>query len=84
MVLEEAIQIISNAYPNFKFISVVDYDNYFVFNIVPPNHNIETDGEWMGGLVAVDKVFKVTMHFVPFQHNLAAYAKAAETNIKYF
>lgn len=83
MKLPEAVKIISDAYPGFRLISVVDYDNYFVFSIIPPGHDLERDGEWMGGLVAVDKLFKVTMHFVPMQHNLVAYAKAAE-NIKYF
>lgn len=71
-------------YPNYKLINVVDYNNYFVFNIAPPNHNVATDGEWFGGLVAVDKLFKVTMHFVPLQHNPSEYAKAAKNNITYF
>ena len=83
MVLEEAIKIISSEYPSFKLVSVVDYDNYFVFSIIPPGHDIERDGEWLGGLVAVDKLFKVTMHFIPLQHNPDAYAKAAQ-NVKYF
>lgn len=83
MKLQEAIKIISDTYPRFKLISVVDYDNYFVFSIIPPGHDLERDGEWMGGLVAVDKLFKVTMQFIPLQHNPSAYAKACK-NIKYF
>lgn len=84
MKLEEAVSIIRESYPNYNLINVVDYNNYFVFNITPPNHNIETDGEWFGGLVAVDKLFKVTMHFIPLQHNPVEYAKAAKNNITYF
>lgn len=84
MKIEEAINIIREEYPNYNLINVVDYDNYFVFNITPPNHNIKTDGEWFGGLVAVDKTFKVTMHFIPLQHNPSAYAEAVKSNITYF
>lgn len=84
MKIEEAITIIREAYPNYNLINVVDYDNYFVFNISPPHHNIKTDGEWFGGLVAVDKLFKVTKHFIPLQYNSSEYAKAAKNNIVYF
>lgn len=84
MKIEEAINLIKETYPNYKLISVVDYDNYFVFNITPPHHNKKSDGEWTGGLVAVDKLFNLTMHFIPLQHNPSAYAKAVENNIKYF
>lgn len=84
MKIEEAITVIHKRYPNYKLINVVDYDNYFVFNITPPNHNIETDGEWLGGLVAVDKARKVTMHFIPLQHNPSEYARAVKNNITYF
>jgi hypothetical protein len=84
MKIEEAIAIIREVYPNYNLINVVDYNSYFVFNITPPDHNIETDGEWFGGLVAVDKLFKVTMHFIPLQHNPDEYAKAAKNNITYF
>ena len=84
MKLEEAINIIKEEYPKYDLISVVDYDNYFVFSIVPPNYTIEQYGEWFGGLVAVNKLFKLTMHFIPLQHNPAAYAKAVENNTKYF
>jgi hypothetical protein len=83
MKLEEAITIIKEEYPNYNLISVVDYDNYFVFNILPPDYNVEKYGEWFGGLVAVDKLFKVTMHFIPLEHNPDAYIKAVQ-NIKYF
>jgi hypothetical protein len=83
MKLEEAINIIKEEYPNYNLISVIDYDNYFVFNILPPDYDVEKYGEWFGGLVAVDKLFKVTMHFIPLEHNPSAYAKAAQ-NIKYF
>ena len=84
MKLEEAIHIIKEEYPNYNLISVVDYDNYFVFNITPPGYDIEQYGEWFGGLVAVDKMIKLTMHFIPLEHNPSAYAKATQNNIKYF
>ena len=84
MKLEEAVNIIRESYPSYNLINVVDYDNYFVFNITPPKHDIEKDGEWLGGLVAVDKMFKIPMHFIPLQHNPSAYAKAAKNNITYF
>lgn len=84
MKLEEATNIIREEYPNYKLISVVDYDNYFVFNIVPPDYNVEQYGAWFGGLVAVDKTFKLTLHFIPLEHNADAYAKATQNNIKYF
>lgn len=84
MKLEEAVSIIKQEYPNFNLVSVVDYDNYFVFSITPPGYDIEENGEWLGGLVAVDKLFKVSMHFIPLQHNPAEYIKAVENNIKYF
>lgn len=84
MKIAEAIAIIATKYPNFKLINVVDYDNFFVFNIVPPGHDIERDGEWFGGLTAVDKKLKTTITFNPMMHNPAAYAKAAKDNIKYF
>jgi hypothetical protein len=83
MKLEEAINIIKEEYPNYNLISVVDYDNYFVFNILPPDYDVEKYGEWFGGLVAVDKLFKLSMHFIPLEHNPSAYAKAVQ-NIKYF
>ena len=84
MKLKEAIRIMNEEYPNYKLISVVDYDNYFVFNIVPPDYDVEQYGEWFGGLIAVDKLFKLTMHFIPLEHNPAAYSKAAKDNTKYF
>lgn len=84
MKLEEALQIIHEDYPGFRTVNVVDYDNFFVFNITPPGHDRTFNGEWFGGLVAVDKLFKITMSFNPLQHNPAAYAKAAQNNIKYF
>lgn len=84
MKLEEAINIIKEEYPNYNLISVVDYDNYFVFNILPPDYDVEKYGEWFGGLVAVDKIFKLSMHFIPLEHNPNAYNKAVQTNIKYF
>ena len=83
MNLEEAINIIKEEYPNYNLISVVDYDNYFVFNITPPDYDVKQYGEWFGGLIAVDKLFKLTMHFIPLQHNPDAYIKASQ-NIKYF
>ena len=84
MKLEEAIQIILEEYPGFALVSVVDYDNYFVFSITPPDHDVDRDGDWLGGLVAINKMFKLPMHFIPLQHNPSAYAKAAQENIKYF
>ena len=84
MKLEEAVNIINEEYPKYKLLSVVDYNNYFVFNIVPPDYNVEEYGEWFGGLVAVDKLFKLPMHFIPLEHDPAAYAEAVKTNITYF
>lgn len=84
MKMEEAIVIVISKYPNFKLVSVVDYDNFFVFNIVPPGYNIARDGEWFGGLTAVDKRLKTTLTFNPLMHNPSAYAKAVKDNIKYF
>ena len=84
MKVEEAIKIIKEEYPNYTLISVVDYDNYFVFDIMPPEYDIDKYGEWFGGLVAIDKLFKPTMHFIPIEHDTAAYNKAVQNNIKYF
>lgn len=84
MKLEEAVNIIQEEYPNYNLISVVDYDNYFVFSIIPPNYDIEKYGEWFGGLVAVDKMFKLCMHFIPLEHDPSAYINAVQNNIKYF
>ena len=84
MKIEEAINSIKKEYPGFNLINGVDYDNYFIFSITPPDYSIEGNGEWLGGLVAVDKIFKVSMHFIPMQHNPDAYLKAVENNIKYF
>lgn len=84
MNLDESLKIIAEAYPDFKTISVVDYDNYFVFNITPSSHSVEKNGEWLGGLVAVDKMFKLTKHFIPLDHNQAAFEKAVRENTTYF
>lgn len=84
MKLEEAINLIKEEYPNYNLNSVVDYDGYFVFDITPPDYDPEKYGAWLGGLVAVDKLFKLTMHFIPLEHDSAAYAKAVKNNIKYF
>lgn len=84
MKLEEAVSIIKEEYPNYNLISVVDYDNYFVFNIIPSDYDVEKYGEWLGGLVAVDKLFKLAMHFIPLEHDSEAYIKAVQNNIKYF
>lgn len=84
MKLEEAVSIINEEYPKYKLLSVVDYDNYFIFNIVPPDYDVDRYGEWFGGLVAVDKLFKLSMHFIPLEHDPVAYNKAVETNITYF
>lgn len=84
MLLDEAISIIRNKYPDFKLISVVDYDMFFVFNIVPFSHDVNRDGEWLGGLTAVDKTQKTTMSFNPLDHNPELYVEAANNNIKYF
>jgi len=84
MKLEEAVSIIKEEYPNYNLISVVDYDNYFVFNITPPDYDVEKYGGWFGGLVAIDKLFKLSMHFIPLEHDPVAYAKAVQNNTKYF
>lgn len=84
MRLEEAISIIKSKYPDFKMISVVDYDEFFVFNIVPANHNVNRDGAWLGGLTAVNKTLKSTMSFNPLHHDPESYAKAVKNTIKYF
>ena len=84
MKLEDAVSIIKQEYPNYKIISVVDYNNYFVFDIMPFDYDFDKYGPWLGGLVAVDKMFKLTMHFVPLEHDPVAYSKATESNIKYF
>lgn len=84
MKLEEAINIIKEEYPNYKLISVVDFDNYFVFDITPPGYDVNRCGEWLGGLVAVDKMFKLTLHFIPLEHDAVAYNKAVQNNIKHF
>ena len=84
MKLEEAVLIIKEEFPEFKLINAVDYSNYFVFNITPPEHDIEKDGGWIGGLVAVDKLFGITLSFNPLQYNQLEYAKAIKNNITYF
>ena len=84
MMLQEAIKIMNETHPAFKLISVVDYDNYFVFNIEPKRHDRETNGAWIGGLIAIDKLFKVPMHFHPLMHNSKAFAKAVENNMHIF
>lgn len=84
MRLEEAISIIKSKYPDFKMISVVDYDKFFIFSIVPANHNVNRDGMWLGGLTAVDKKLKSTMSFNPLHHNPILYAEAVNNTIKYF
>lgn len=84
MKLDEALQIITKDYPGFKVHNAVDCGSYFVFNITPPKHDITKDGEWFGGLVAVDKVFKVTLNFNPLNHPDSNYADAAKNNITYF
>lgn len=83
MKLEEAIKIIKKEYPGYNLVSVIDYDNYFVFDITPPKYDVEKYGAWLGGLVAVDKLFKLTMHFIPLEYDVDEYRKAAQ-NIKYF
>lgn len=84
MILDEAISIIKKDYPGFKLVNAVDYDNYFVFNIMPPKHDIDRDGEWFGGLVAVDKLFKLTLSFNPLEYNSSEYMEATKNNITYF
>ena len=84
MTLNRATEIISKSHPEFKPVSVVDYKGYFVFDIAPKNYDPETNGEWTGELIAVDKMFEVTMHFIPMLHDPDAYARAVETNITYF
>lgn len=82
--LNEAINIMSKMHPKLKLVSVVDYDNYFVFSAHPTDYDRDTNGEYLGGLIAVDKLFKVTMHFIPLLHNPSEYAKAAKNNVTYF
>lgn len=84
MKLEEAINIIKEEYPNYNLNSVVDYNNYFVFDITPPDYDVGKYGAWFGGLVAVDKLFKLPMHFIPLEHDPEAYDIAVQNNIKYF
>lgn len=84
MKLQEAINIIKEEYPNYNLNSVVDYDNYFVFDITPPDYDFEKYGAWFGGLVAVDKLVKLTMHFIPLEHDANKYRKAVQNTIKYF
>ena len=83
MKLEEALDIISDKYPDFNILSVVDYDNFYVFSIVPKSHNTNQDGTWFGGLIAVDKVKKITLNFNPLLHDPSAYAKAVNDTIKW-
>ena len=84
MKLEEAVKVIREEYPGYKLISVTDYNNYFVFSIIPPDYDVEHRGEWFGGLVAVDKLFKLSSHFIPLEHDPTAYSEAIKNNIKYF
>ena len=82
MKLTDAVQIMHETYPGFNLISVVDYDDYYVFNVSPPGYDVARKGEWLGGLVAVDKMFRVPIHFIPLMH--PGYAEAADNNITYF
>lgn len=82
MNLNEAIKIMNNKYPKFKLISVVDYDNYFVFNVEPVGYDRAKHGEWLDGLIAIDKLFKVPMHFHPLIHNAKSFSEATK-NIMY-
>ena len=82
MTLNEAIKNMKKIYPDFKLVSVVDYDNYFVFSIEPQGYDHEINGEWIGGLIAIDKLFKVPIHFHPLMHDPKAFAEAAK-NVTY-
>lgn len=74
---EEKLQ--SSAFGNVKIVSVVDYDDYYVFNTLPLNFK---GSGLIRPLVAVRKSTGDVVHFNPLDHD--GYAKAVTKTIKYY
>lgn len=79
--LDQARYIILQEYPDRKPVSVVDYNIFYVFNLVPRNYDPETDGIVYDNLKAVRKDDGRIMTFNPLEHGGEEYLEAVENTI---
>lgn len=76
--LLDAKRILESEHTDLLIKSGVDYDNYYVFDTEPKEHDESHDGRWLNGLLAVDKENRDIIGFNPFSFDIDAYFKAAE------
>lgn len=79
--LDQARYIILQEYPDRKPVSVVDYDIFYIFNLMPRNYDPEIDGIVYDNLKAVRKDDGRTMTFNPLVHGGEKYLEAVENGI---
>lgn len=79
--LDQARFIVIKEYPDRKPVSVVDYDIFYVFNLIPRNYDPETDGLVYDSLKAVRKDDGRVLTFMPLHHNPSKYEEAVEQNL---
>lgn len=79
--LDQARYIILQEYPDRKPVSVVDYDIFYVFNLMPRNYKSETDGIVYDSLKAVRKDDGRVLSFIPLHHDSRKYAESVEKSL---
>jgi len=73
----DAVKIISAQHEGFDIISAVDYQDWFVFSILPSN--LENDDEYIMSLIGVTKQTGDMIGFNPLQHDPQKYFDAVST-----
>lgn len=84
MFVDEAEDILLDKYPNEKLISVVDCNDYFVFNTIPKKGDEQKNKRMLKPLKAVLKSDGRIMFFTPLHHKDSDYHKKVKTNIHYY
>ena len=78
--LSNAKRILETKHPDLRVKSGVDYDEYYVFNTEPKQHNTRQDGVWLNGLMAVHKENHNVIGFNPLCFDTDAYFKTVKEN----
>lgn len=78
--VDEACERIHEAHPDWKLNSVVEYNEYFVFDAVPKDHDLEKDGPCLLGFTCVRKNDGKVFGFNPLYNNPRVFFREWENN----
>lgn len=85
LTLDEAKLRVQEKYTDYEIKSSVDFDNLFVFNLVPKGADSALSDSLLENPVAIEKDGEHrTLRFHPLDHNPSAYMKAVNDTIVYY